>query len=237
MSDAWRVELTPAARRDLRRLDPQVRRRVIKALDGLSTQPPRGDIRRLAGVEAEWRLRVGDWRVRFTREQTTHTVYVLRVLPAAAPTATEPESAARRRRSITSRRNRGRIRDRWRMDAAGLPVSLEDYDPSSAVAEETDAGLRELDPSTGGIVGLEFWEASPGSSATIPAVVSEPSPLSSSCRFAARRAAEGQCRFPVADRARSRVRREDVGDGSAAESGGAHGLDGQRCCEEPLARA
>jgi hypothetical protein len=28
------------------------------------------------------------------------------------------------------------------------------------VADETDEGLRELDPSTGEVVGLEFWEAS-----------------------------------------------------------------------------
>ena len=81
MSDAWRVELTGSAGRDLRRLDPPVRRRVIDALDGLRAQPPRGDIRRLTGIEEEWRLRVGDWRVRFTREQATHTVYILRVLP------------------------------------------------------------------------------------------------------------------------------------------------------------
>jgi mRNA interferase RelE/StbE len=81
VSDAWRVELTRAAKRDLRRLDPQVRRRVIDALDGLSVQPPRGNVRRLTGVEKEWRLRVGDWRVRFTREQVTHTVFVLRVMP------------------------------------------------------------------------------------------------------------------------------------------------------------
>ncbi len=81
MSDAWRVELTPAARRDLRRLDSQIRRRVIDALDGLSAQPPRGDVRRLTGINEEWRLRVGDWRVRFTREQATYTVYILRVLP------------------------------------------------------------------------------------------------------------------------------------------------------------
>jgi uncharacterized protein YuzE len=39
-------------------------------------------------------------------------------------------------------------------------VRFENYDPSSAVAEGTDTGLRELDPSTGEIVGLEFWEAS-----------------------------------------------------------------------------
>jgi hypothetical protein len=32
------------------------------------------------------------------------------------------------------------------------------------------------------------------------------------------------------------VRPEDVGDGSAAEDGGAHRLDGERCGEDPLAR-
>lgn len=37
---------------------------------------------------------------------------------------------------------------------------FESYDPVTAVAEETAAGLRELDPGTGEIVGLEFWEAS-----------------------------------------------------------------------------
>jgi mRNA interferase RelE/StbE len=79
-AEDWRVELTPAARRP-QTTRPQVRRRVIDALDALSIQPPRGDIRRLTGIEAEWRLRVGDWRVRFTREQTTNTVHVLRVLP------------------------------------------------------------------------------------------------------------------------------------------------------------
>jgi mRNA interferase RelE/StbE len=71
----------PSRTTDLRRLDHQIRRRAIDALDGLSPQPPRGDIRCLTGIEAEWRLRVGDWRVRFTREQTTNTVHVLRILP------------------------------------------------------------------------------------------------------------------------------------------------------------
>lgn len=39
-------------------------------------------------------------------------------------------------------------------------VRFEGYDPSVVVAEETELGLRELDPRTGEIVGLEFWEAS-----------------------------------------------------------------------------
>lgn len=39
-------------------------------------------------------------------------------------------------------------------------VRFEGYDPSTVVAEESDAGLRELDPTTGRVVGLEFWRAS-----------------------------------------------------------------------------
>lgn len=81
MTDGWRVELTRSAERDLRRLDPPVRRRVIDALTDLTVEPPVGDVRRLAGSGDEWRLRVGDWRVRFVRDSGTRTVTVLRVLP------------------------------------------------------------------------------------------------------------------------------------------------------------
>jgi len=39
-------------------------------------------------------------------------------------------------------------------------VRFEGYDPSTAVGERKDSGLRELDPKTGDVVGLEFWQAS-----------------------------------------------------------------------------
>jgi uncharacterized protein YuzE len=39
-------------------------------------------------------------------------------------------------------------------------VRFETYDPSTAVAEQTEAGLRELDANSGEIVGLELWRAS-----------------------------------------------------------------------------
>ena len=44
-------------------------------------------------------------------------------------------------------------------------------------------------------------------------------------------------RLLVSGRARSRVRGEDVGDGSAAEDRSAHRFDGERCGEDPLAHA
>ena len=80
MSDGPGWVFTARARRDLKRLDPPVQRRVVAALDRLTGDPPAGDVVRLAGTD-EWRLRVGDWRVRFERDPETGVIYVLRVLP------------------------------------------------------------------------------------------------------------------------------------------------------------
>jgi mRNA-degrading endonuclease RelE of RelBE toxin-antitoxin system len=69
------------AERDIRRLDHQVARRVVAALDRLCGEPPVGDVTHLTGSNPpEWRLRVGDWRVRFARDDAG-TIIVTRVLP------------------------------------------------------------------------------------------------------------------------------------------------------------
>lgn len=81
MSDpTWEVLYTSRARRDLKRLDRQVARRVILAVDALSDEDPRSDLRRLTG-SSEYRLRVGDWRVRIDRDPAKRSITVLRVLP------------------------------------------------------------------------------------------------------------------------------------------------------------
>ena len=53
-----------------------------------------------------------------------------------------------------------RIDGHYDADADIAWVRFEHYDPGTAVAEETESGLRELDPGTGEIVGLELWQAS-----------------------------------------------------------------------------
>lgn len=78
--DGWRVELARTAQRDLRSLDPPIRRRVLAAIKGLTAAPPQGDIKRLTSTE-DLRLRVGDWRVRFTRHPNQQLVIIKRVLP------------------------------------------------------------------------------------------------------------------------------------------------------------
>jgi mRNA interferase RelE/StbE len=77
-SSGW--SFSARAGRDFKRLDRPVQRRVISALDRLTDDPPAGDVVKLANTD-EWRLRVGDWRVRFERDSETGVVNVLRVLP------------------------------------------------------------------------------------------------------------------------------------------------------------
>lgn len=66
IDEPWRVELTRAAQRDLRRLDPPVRERVNDALVELAKDPlASAALRKPTGSEQS-RLRVGDRRVRLT---------------------------------------------------------------------------------------------------------------------------------------------------------------------------
>jgi len=87
------VVFTPSAMKDLARLDRQVYRRVMQALQRLA-DTGQGNIARLQGTENEFRLRVGDWRVRYllyfivrqpeppaTGEEQVRVIEVLRVLP------------------------------------------------------------------------------------------------------------------------------------------------------------
>ena len=80
MTSGWGVLVTPRARRDLDNLDPPVRRRVHQALARFGDTPPRGDVIKLA-AKVDWRVRVGDWRVRFRLDYEARLVIVVRVLP------------------------------------------------------------------------------------------------------------------------------------------------------------
>ncbi|MCC7023521.1 MAG: type II toxin-antitoxin system RelE/ParE family toxin [Thermomicrobiales bacterium] len=73
----WRVEIANPAERDIRRLAPDVRRRVLSAFRGLAVIPRRGDIKKLRGTDNEYRLRVGDWRAIFEVDGEERVVRIL----------------------------------------------------------------------------------------------------------------------------------------------------------------
>jgi mRNA interferase RelE/StbE len=80
---SWRLAWTERALKDAERLDRTVRERVVAALEKLA-ETGQGDIRRLGGGDPEWRLRVGDWRVRFVFDYAGKIIQVLRVLPRSS---------------------------------------------------------------------------------------------------------------------------------------------------------
>ena len=58
-----RVSLAPSAARQLRKFDPQVRRRIQAALELLALEPRPPAATRLVGGSGEWRVRTGDYRI------------------------------------------------------------------------------------------------------------------------------------------------------------------------------
>jgi mRNA interferase RelE/StbE len=61
-------------------LDRPVAKRVVLAIERLAKEDRRSDVRKMSGGD-EYRLRVGDWRVRFRRDNVKREIVVLRALP------------------------------------------------------------------------------------------------------------------------------------------------------------
>ncbi len=77
----WQIRWMPRALKDARKLSPQNRKRVFAAVERLA-ETGVGDARQLTDVRPpEWRLRVGDSRVRFQKDPAEALLLVLRVLP------------------------------------------------------------------------------------------------------------------------------------------------------------
>lgn len=75
----YRISLSPAAARQLRKFDPQVRRRIQGVLELLAVEPRPPAATRLVGGAGEWRVRTGDYRIVYEIEDQELLVLVLKV--------------------------------------------------------------------------------------------------------------------------------------------------------------
>ncbi len=74
----YRVDLAPAAARELRRLPPGDAARLRGPILALALEPRPPGVTRLVGSD-QWRMRIGGLRVIFTVDDPTRVVIVLRV--------------------------------------------------------------------------------------------------------------------------------------------------------------
>jgi len=80
---AWKIELDPAAVRELGKLDPQIARRILSFLrrrvGALDDPRSLGEALRGSKLGEFWKYRVGDWRIIASIEDKVLRVLVLKI--------------------------------------------------------------------------------------------------------------------------------------------------------------
>jgi len=78
-ASVWKIELTPAAVRQLRKLDGMARRRIMTVIDRLAVTPRPAGVKALTDHPGLLRIRVGDHRVVYTVRDEQLVVLVITV--------------------------------------------------------------------------------------------------------------------------------------------------------------
>ena len=76
----YKVEFTPGARRNLRRLPPQDLARLEPTIEALGDAPRPSGVRKIRGQVHAWRIRIGPFRVIYDIDDELALVVVLRVI-------------------------------------------------------------------------------------------------------------------------------------------------------------
>lgn len=77
----WQLSISPRATKDLAAMPPRDRTALSDALHRLLTDPSGVDLKKLAGQEGRWRVRVGRWRAILQLDHAAGEIRVMRVSP------------------------------------------------------------------------------------------------------------------------------------------------------------
>jgi mRNA interferase RelE/StbE len=76
---AYEVWIENACQRDLKRLQENDFSRIVGAFQNLSENPRPQGVRKIAGSESDWRLRVGVFRIIYEIDDEARAIRILRV--------------------------------------------------------------------------------------------------------------------------------------------------------------
>lgn len=79
MTAKYNIELAPLAVRQLKKLPEQLKRDIVNKLEKLNPELPHPAIKKLAGMDDLYRLRIGDHRVIYKVEHNVLLILVLKV--------------------------------------------------------------------------------------------------------------------------------------------------------------
>ena len=75
----YEVKLARSAKKEVKVLDGVIRVRVIHAFRSLTNDPRPPGCRKLVGATNRWRIRVGDYRILYTIDDSAHLVEIVAV--------------------------------------------------------------------------------------------------------------------------------------------------------------
>jgi mRNA interferase RelE/StbE len=76
---SYRVALTSSAAKELEKLPNQVVARIFPRIERLASDPRPPGCKKMQGGDREWRIRIGDYRVVYTVDDSTLIVEVSRI--------------------------------------------------------------------------------------------------------------------------------------------------------------
>lgn len=76
---AYRVELSPGAQRDFRKLPKHIQPQITKKIDALTHEPRPHGAEMLSGTDRLYRVRAGDYRVIYQIQDKVLLVLVVRI--------------------------------------------------------------------------------------------------------------------------------------------------------------
>lgn len=75
----YRVEITPAAQRQIKKLITPVQLAIVERLEQLAEDPRPPGVLKMQGVESLYRIRVGDYRIIYEIQDQTLLIAVVKV--------------------------------------------------------------------------------------------------------------------------------------------------------------
>ena len=77
----YNVHINTHAQREIKKLSKDVQSKLAPGLRSISGHPRLAHLKKLKGSKNSWRLRVGDYRILYEANESTHEIIIYSVVP------------------------------------------------------------------------------------------------------------------------------------------------------------
>lgn len=75
----YKITITRAAEKDLKKLDRQIKNRIVTAIFSLSDDPRPHGCRKVLSEQRLWRIRLGNWRIGYEIDDEAQEIAIIRI--------------------------------------------------------------------------------------------------------------------------------------------------------------